>query len=116
MVQILVVEDDSQIRDTLRNILDFFGYEVKEASNGREALCLLTDEVAAIITDINMPVMDGLELIRRVGTTRPNLPLIVMSGRPEHKETAMTAGAKTFIAKPPKIQDILDAINLALAP
>ncbi|MBI4086423.1 response regulator [Candidatus Kaiserbacteria bacterium] len=115
MAKILVVEDDSQVRDYLRDMLEWLEHEVIEASNGKEALEILTDGVALVITDIHMPVMGGLEFIRRLKSSHPKLPAIAMSGELDRGD-ALFAGATLFLSKPLRIQGILAATTRALTP
>jgi CheY-like chemotaxis protein len=78
---ILVVDDEPQVAETLREILEFEGFQVEIAENGRRALERLTSDrhFDLIITDMKMPEMDGLELLRRVKELRKNLPVIVLT-------------------------------------
>ncbi len=78
---ILVVEDDSLVRSMTRRALIEAGFRVVEAGNGREALALASETpVDAVLTDLAMPEMGGRELARRLQETRPELPVVFMSG------------------------------------
>lgn len=98
--KILIVEDEFLIRLTLSEALNDDGFEVIEAANGEEALQSLTQDVAALITDMQLPGgMDGAEVARRARQVQPALPVIFMTGRPESVTTLATA-RDAFIAKP----------------
>ena len=92
---ILVVDDEEPIRDLLSWMLGDAGHVVHSASEGFGALTFLRDNpVDIMLSDINMPGMDGLELSRRVQAEFPGLPILLISGRPPPK------GVRAFIAKP----------------
>lgn len=80
---VLVVDDESTMRSILAKSLEKLSYPVKTASHGQEALNLLdrnTDMIGVVLTDINMPVLDGIELARALKEKYPDLPIIAMSG------------------------------------
>jgi|SRR5579872_7397984 len=82
---ILVAEDEVMIRNIVRHLLEADGHEVLAAADGEEALALSRQYAGTIdllITDVVMPRMDGLSLIRQILEERPNLRILVMSGRP----------------------------------
>lgn len=80
---ILLVEDDDAVRGVVRRILHTAGYSVLEAGNGHEALQAVegyAGRVDLLLTDAVMPALGGWELIRRLRSVRPDLPVLVMSG------------------------------------
>ncbi|HLK09472.1 MAG TPA: response regulator [Candidatus Angelobacter sp.] len=82
--QVLIVDDDAAVRNSLSMLLQASGYEVTTAANGVEALALLKDALPAIVlTDLNMPKMSGFELLSMVREQFPRLSLIAMSGKYE---------------------------------
>lgn len=100
---ILVVDDESDIRDLLKNFLAGEGYEVILAANGEEALGLAAKENPdVIILDIRMPGMDGIETCRRLraneGTSA--IPVIVATALRDTLMEALKAGADDFVTKP----------------
>jgi hypothetical protein len=101
---VLVVDDEAAILLVAEETLYEAGYRVLTASHGKEAMRLFEahrDELAAVITDIVMPQMDGIALIRTLRERRPELPIVAASGMPDSKaEKALEAGAHTFINKP----------------
>ena len=106
MMRILVVDDDEFVRLMLRFTLTDAGYEVQEASNGREALKAYADHPAdVVILDILMPEMEGLETIQRLKQSDPDVKIIAVSGggRPEaveHLRLAESLGTVRTFYKP----------------
>jgi two-component system, cell cycle sensor histidine kinase and response regulator CckA len=82
---ILVAEDEMMIRNIVRHMMESEGHEVLTTADGAEALELsrnYTGTIDLLITDVVMPRLDGLSLIQRILEERPNLRILVMSGRP----------------------------------
>lgn len=119
---ILLIDDDEQLRSMLRRALIRSGHEVLEAGNGRQALALLArTPVHAIVTDIIMPDMEGIELILELRRTRPELPIVAMSaggriGPDSYLYLAERSGATRTIAKPFSIGPFLDLVGEVLPP
>ncbi len=89
--QILVVDDEPSIRESLGMLLVSAGYDVSEAENGVVALSLLDTTVPdLIVTDLNMPHMSGLELISHVRNRYPSISIVAMSG--DYEGNAVPAG------------------------
>src|ERR1700738_2152919 len=108
---ILVVEDEVLIRLSLAETLRDAGYSVVEAASADEALTVLTSStpVDVVLTDVNMPgSLDGIALGRYVRTTRPELKVIVVSGRVV--PAAVTEVADAFVAKPYDVAKIIATI------
>jgi two-component system, cell cycle sensor histidine kinase and response regulator CckA len=101
---ILVVDDEEFILSTARQTLEDAGYRAMTAQGGKKALDIMAQsgtEVEAVITDLRMPEMNGLELIRKLHAQFPNLPIIAASGMADGRtDAAVEAGARTFLAKP----------------
>lgn len=94
-LSILVVDDEEPVREMLGWMLGDAGHVVHEASSGADALSFLHQQrVDMVLSDINMPGMDGLELCSLVTAEWPDLPVLLISGRPP------PAGVRAFIAKP----------------
>jgi CheY-like chemotaxis protein len=80
--QVLIVDDDAGVRNSLALLLKASGYEVRTATNGVEALVLLKNGLPAVLlSDLNMPEMSGFELLSRVRQQFPELFLVAMSGK-----------------------------------
>ena len=111
-LSILVVDDDDEVRETLAEILAFFGYGVTQAASGEEALPLLSADpsIAMVITDIQMPGMSGLELAATVQRQRADVRVIVMSGY-FHPQSV----SQRFLRKPFRMQDLATAVQAEFA-
>jgi two-component system, cell cycle response regulator CpdR len=91
MVRILLVDDDSAVRTPLARALALDGHAVVEASDGAHALETFTEDETGfglMISDIRMPVMDGIQLALAVAAKRPGFPIILMTGYAEQRERA----------------------------
>lgn len=106
--RILIVDDSPAMRAFVRRVIDLSGFELStclEASNGIEALdCLRREWVDAILTDINMPVMDGEEFVRQIegDPLLRSIPVIIIStdGTAHRVERMLTLGARGYVVKP----------------
>lgn len=120
MKNVLIVEDSKAIRSLIRIALEEAGgYSVAEAGNGFEALKILpTKGFDLIITDINMPDINGLELISfvKANPAYKNVPLIIVSTErtEEDKKRGMALGAFGYIVKPFKKEDLVDLVKKAV--
>ncbi len=117
--KILVVDDDVNLRRTLRDVLESAGYEVDEAENGRKALAQLDQGSSdAILCDWKMPEQGGEDLLRTLMTREPaqHLPVIIMTahGTGPNAITAMQLGAYDFVTKPFDIDEVLATVRRAL--
>jgi response regulator RpfG family c-di-GMP phosphodiesterase len=114
--RILIVDDDPGIRDTLSTILTEQGFETLTAQDGLQACALLdSGQLLCVLTDIMMPNMTGIELIKKIKEKDMSLPVIVITGHAsiEMAIDAMKQGASDFISKPFKIKQIQYIINKA---
>jgi signal transduction histidine kinase/CheY-like chemotaxis protein len=116
---ILLVEDDDQVRRATRTALERSGYAVVEASGPGDALLIFEQGQTAVdllVTDIQMPRMTGVELTRRLRTTRPNLPSLLMSGYADGAivHDALREAATSFLQKPVTPQALLRAVRQLL--
>jgi DNA-binding NtrC family response regulator len=101
--KILIVDDDESVREVLSDLFRVLGYRSIVASNGREGLRLLEEhQVSLVISDIRMPVMDGIEMAKHVKARYPKLGVILISGyKPDYSwKEVMKAGASDYITKP----------------
>ena len=116
MSRILIIDDQAPIRRVLREILENEKYQVDDAGNGPDALQMVkSQEYDAILCDIKMPDMDGIEVLEQVKETS-NVPVIMISGNSTQNEVAdtMKKGAFDFISKPPDLNRLLVAVRNAL--
>ncbi len=114
---ILVVDDEENIRHTLRGVLADEGFEVLEAPDGRRALELLRHVAPRLaIVDVWMPEMDGIELVERMRNQAPGVPIIVISGHGtiETAVRVIRLGAFDFLEKPFPLEALLSVVGRAL--
>jgi DNA-binding response OmpR family regulator len=117
MKKILVVDDDSTVRELLRVVLEREGYHVTTAADGKEAIRLFRQKPAdLIITDIIMPEQEGLKTIYDLRRDHPSVPVIAISGGGQYGlgdylEAATAFGADRTFAKPFDRSELLDAVR-----
>ncbi len=114
---ILVIDDEASIRKTLIEILSFEGYNTLEAADGESGLRVFSEnKVNAVLCDIKMPKMDGLEFLNKALQVHPDVPVIMISGHGtiETAVEAVKKGAYDFISKPPDLNRLLITIKNAL--
>ena len=117
--RILLVEDDAMVCQLLSNVLAFAGYSLEAAHDGREALERLQRErFDLIITDLQMPDVDGLSLLRGVELMGLDVPSIILSGVVDDALIAQgrELGARDYIAKPIMADELLERVALQLEP
>jgi DNA-binding NtrC family response regulator len=117
MARILIVDDEMPIRRTLRDILEFEGYDVDEAADGLECVSKVQKEkYDVVITDIKMPKMDGIEALERLQILSPETPVIMVSGHGtiDTAVEAVKKGAFDFISKPPDLNRMLITVRNAI--
>lgn len=111
MFTILTIDDEENIRTGLADNFELEGYNVKQASNGKEGLALISKgDIDLVITDLRMDGISGEEVVRHVTTENPGIPIIVLTGHGsiEDATSAIKAGAYDFLTKPLD----LDHLNL----
>ena len=111
--RILLVEDDRGLREALADTLLLGGYQHLEAENADVALKLLEREaVSMVVSDVNMPGMDGHDLLRVLNQRYPQLPVLLMTayGTVQQAVTAMRDGAVDYLVKPFEPKALLDLI------
>ncbi len=117
LARLLVVDDEPKIRSALVRGLGLLGYAVEEAGSGREALTLLRRAPCdAMVLDMFMPGIDGIEVMRRARQMYPDLAIIVLTGRPrvESAIAAVKSEVADYLVKPASVHDIADAVDRAL--
>jgi len=116
-VRLLVVDDEEFLRSVISERLKIEGFSVDEAQNGKEALARLSEEdYSILLTDIRMPEMDGISLLREVSSRFPDTARIVMTahGQLETAVTALKSGAFDYILKPVNFDVLFLTIRNAL--
>ncbi len=118
MKDILVIEDDRKMRDGLVEILKDEGYKVESAENGQSGLDKLKKkDFDIVLTDLMMPVVGGMEVLREIKRTKPKTSVIIITafGTIENAVDAIKVGASDYITKPFKIDEIQTKIRKVLA-
>ncbi len=116
---ILVVEDDSILREALFESLKMLSYNVMVAANGKEALKILherADEVSLVMSDLVMPEMGGATMIQEIRKMNLAIPVIILSGHPLNNSTVGLQGMNPagWIVKPPEMDKVSQILYKAL--
>jgi two-component system, OmpR family, response regulator MprA len=117
-VKILVVDDERAVRESLRRALELEGYEIELADDGGAALAALEDGDGpdAMILDVLMPGVDGLEVARRVRRGGSRLPILMLTARVEvgDRVAGLDAGADDYVTKPFALEELLARVRALL--
>lgn len=112
---ILTVDDSASVRQMVKFTLSDAGYGVVEAVDGKDALLKMTNQVNMVITDLNMPNLDGIGLIRliRANPAYKGIPIIMLTteSQESHKQAGKAAGATGWIVKPFTKQQMLAVVK-----
>jgi CheY-like chemotaxis protein len=112
-MRVLVIEDNADLRNLVRLALEGAGHEVLTATHGQEGLAYLNGHpVDAVVTDLFMPEMDGIEVIAALRRQFPGVKVVAMSGRPgvDYLTVAKELGAARILRKPFEMDDLLSAV------
>ena len=117
-MKILVVDDERAVRDSLRRALELQGYEVDLASDGAEALARLSanGHVDAVVLDILMPGIDGLEVCRQIRRRGSSVPVLMLTARDAvgDRVEGLDAGADDYLVKPFALEELLARVRALL--
>jgi two-component system response regulator MprA len=116
-MRILVVDDDRAVRDSLRRSLEYNGYEVAVANDGVEALARINGLAPdALIVDVMMPRLDGIETTRALRAAGNDLPILVLTARDSVNDRVdgLDAGADDYLAKPFALDELLARVRAML--
>ena len=118
-MDVLVVDDERSVRDALRRALELEGYGVELATDGYEALARLADgqpQPDALVLDVLMPGLDGLELCRRLRRAGQRLPILMLTARAEvaDRVAGLDAGADDYLVKPFALEELLARLRALL--
>lgn len=114
---LLIVDDERSIRLSLKTILSNFGFGIVEAARGEEALALVRSaQFDAVLLDINMPGMGGIDVCRIMRKTSPRLPIVMLTvqGGEDRKVEALDAGADDYITKPFQLRELTARLRAAV--
>ncbi|MGA9312457.1 MAG: response regulator transcription factor [Pseudonocardiaceae bacterium] len=116
-MRILVVDDDRAVRESLRRSLQFNGYTVQLAGDGQQAIeVVATQRPDAMVLDVMMPRVDGLEVCRRLRGTGDDLPILVLTARDavSDRVAGLDAGADDYLPKPFALEELLARLRALL--
>jgi len=117
MALVLVIDDDPQMRRTLRRLLSANDHDVLDAEDGREGIWMFRDQKPdLVITDLIMPGIEGIETIREIRRHTPDAKVIAISGGgmtqdPRFLRAAHKLGADVVMQKPVRMSDLMSAVN-----
>lgn len=115
--RILVIDDEAIIREGLRQTLTLEGYQVEVASNGKVGMeKLQKDSFSVVISDLKMPIMSGIEVLKTIQVLQPNVPVIIITGfaTVDSAVDAMKNGAFEYLTKPFLPEQIVEKVNAAI--
>src|SRR6266511_1594119 len=119
-MKILVVDDERAVRESLRRALELEGYEIELAADGQEALQRLDangeGQPDAVILDVLMPVIDGLEVCRRIRRAGNRVPVLMLTARDEieNRVAGLDAGADDYVTKPFALEELVARVRALL--
>ena len=119
-MKILVVDDERAVRESLRRALELEGYEIELAADGQEALQRLESngegQPDAVILDVLMPVIDGLEVCRRIRRSGNRVPVLMLTARDEieNRVAGLDAGADDYVTKPFALEELVARVRALL--
>jgi len=117
LARILLVEDDRAVREAVDRALTFEGYEVITARDGSEGLAaVLNEEPDAVILDVMMPIVDGLEAARRIRSRGIDVPILMLTARETvaDRVAGLDAGADDYLVKPFALEELLARLRALL--
>jgi len=115
--KILVVDDEEDVRETLATVLENLNYQALLAANGEEALSVIKNQrVDVILSDLYMPGMNGIELLKRVKTEKKNIIFLMITAHPtiETAVDAIKKGAYDYLTKPFHIEEVRIKLSRAM--
>jgi two-component system response regulator MprA len=115
-VKVLIVDDERAVRESLQRALELEGYEIEQAADGREALERLASQPDAVLLDVLMPGMDGLEVCRTIRRNGNPVPVLMLTARTqvEDRVEGLDAGADDYVTKPFALEELLARLRALL--
>jgi CheY-like chemotaxis protein len=118
-VRVLVVDDEQLVRDLTVQVLERAGYDVVSVGSARDALELVSNgaQLDLVVSDVVMPELSGVDLLTEIRASRPELPIVLMTGgspEPERTARALELGASAIVYKPYTHAELRDAVANAL--
>jgi CheY-like chemotaxis protein len=114
--RVLIVDDDTVVRESIRKVLEGTGYEVVTAADGEEAVRqFIPARIHLVLLDLNLPFRSGWDVFERLTTQQPSVPVIIITGTPNQYQIALAAGAGALMEKPIEAPDLLKTMDELLA-
>lgn len=114
MIKVLIAEDERVMRFMITDFLESFGYQVIQSDNGIDAYVLWKKEKPDIlVTDINMPKMNGIDLLKKIKEKEPNFPVVLITGVTMEKVKCIVNenNADGFLTKPFKMKELINLLQ-----
>jgi two-component system, chemotaxis family, chemotaxis protein CheY len=119
MQRLLIIDDETQLRETISEIFTIFGFQVFEAKNGNEGLIKVKEkEPNIILCDVNMPLLDGYGFLKKhQKSDYSDIPVLLLSAKiePADIEKGLSLGAKTYITKPFVFKELKKTVDFYLS-
>jgi len=113
--KILIVDDESSLRELYRGELTEAGYDVETASTGEEALVIIQEAGPDLVTlDVRMPGIGGIETLRGIREISPDLPVIMLTAYPEYKSDFDVMAADAYVVKSSNVGPLIDKVGFIL--
>jgi two-component system, response regulator PdtaR len=115
--RVLIVDDEPLVRMTIADMLRLGGFEVLEAGAGTQALQLLSaseQPVVALVSDVRMPGINGVDLSHQVRSAHPQMPIVLVSGDTQPDPTQLPVGTR-FLRKPARLRELVATVFQAIA-
>ncbi|GAB3482026.1 response regulator [Marinomonas epiphytica] len=115
MSKILIVDDDNELTELLKEVLEYEGYQVSVAANGEEGLALVTDDIDLILLDVMMPKLNGFDTLKRLRETRQT-PVLMLTAKGEEVDRVigLELGADDYLPKPFSDRELLARVRAIL--
>ena len=117
MTKILIIEDDFMIAESTQTLLKYQGFEVEWVNNGIDGLKLLQQsEFDAVLLDLGLPLMDGMQVLKQIRQIQPNLPVLIISARDQLQQRVdgLNQGADDYLVKPYEFEELFARIQALL--
>ncbi|RKG50507.1 DNA-binding response regulator [Acinetobacter cumulans] len=117
MTKILIIEDDFMIAESTQTLLKYQGFEVEWVNNGIDGLKLLQQsEFDAVLLDLGLPLMDGMQVLKQIRQIQPNLPVLIISARDQLQQRVdgLNQGADDYLIKPYEFDELIARIHALL--
>ncbi len=115
-MKVLIADDDNSVRHSLGKVLKEVGYDVVLAKDGHEAVKLFdAHQIGFLLLDLGLPTRDGWDTFERITSETPELPVIIITGKTDQRNTALAAGVGALMEKPLDVAELLQMMRVLLA-